>query len=641
MTKTRKAVWLVLAACSLSGFVAAGIIALKLEHVVDVSRSEVRSLNTIQLAIKRYAPEGSFAFDVLSAPAEFKQAELFQGNLYIAGPQGLIEYGPAAKPIRQFAVGQDLPSSALVGLARVVLADSQTDELIVATANKGLLAYDGKSFWQIYPLEKEYRQITCVLGTKRGDLLIGTRQRGVLLFDGRRITALHPTLENIHVTALAGDETDLWVGTIDRGVLHWHGGETETLGEQQGMPDPQVLSIALHGETTYVGTAIGVGVFQKEKFSRVIAANTFATALLATPQTLIIGTEDEGVLTLPLKAASSQIQLPATRHVQTPEVEQLFSAGSDVYALTASALYRMNVQGLDWEQVLQRDPATLTDRDISALAIDASGKLWIGYFNRGLDQMDGPNSPVRHVEDQHVFCVNRILPQPKSGAIDVATANGLVKFGPAGNEEQILTRADGLIADHVTDVAAYGDGLALATPAGLTFLDSGGARSVYAFQGLVNNHVYAMGVSGDQLLAGTLGGISVFDREDVQANYTVANSGLKHNWITAIVSVGNGWMVGTYGAGVLGLNSDGRFYGTGDATGPFDVNFNAMLVTPQHVFVGTLGQGFYVYNRASLHWTQIEEGLPSSNVTAFAANGGYVYVGTDNGLVRIEEQRLP
>jgi len=72
----------------------------------------------------------------------------------------------------------------------------------------------------------------------------------------------------------------------------------------------------------------------------------------------------------------------------------------------------------------------------------------------------------------------------------------------------------------VTDVAAYRDGLALATPAGLTFLDASGARSMYAFHGLVSNHVYALGVSGDELVAGTLGGLSVLEKGDVTANYT-------------------------------------------------------------------------------------------------------------------------
>ena len=47
-----------------------------------------------------------------------------------------------------------------------------------------------------------------------------------------------------------------------------------------------------------------------------------------------------------------------------------------------------------------------------------------------------------------------------------------------------------------------------------------------------------------------------------------------------------------------------------------------------------------MYDRESERWRAIEEGLPSSNVTALAAADGYVYIGTDNGLVRTQEQRL-
>ena len=188
--------------------------------------------------------------------------------------------------------------------------------------------------------------------------------------------------------------------------------------------------------------------------------------------------------------------------------------------------------------------------------------------------------------------MNRILPNPKDGTIDVATANGLVRFDTAGSQEQVLTRADGLIADHVTDVAFYQDGLALATPAGLTFLDATGARSMYAFQGLVNNHVYALGVSGDELMAGTLGGLSHLEKGDVQLNYTTATPGLKHNWITAVVPVGSEWMVGTYGAGVLGLDRSGHFHSFEIATGPIEVNPNAMLVTRKPCVCRHAGQGF-------------------------------------------------
>jgi ligand-binding sensor domain-containing protein len=41
-----------------------------------------------------------------------------------------------------------------------------------------------------------------------------------------------------------------------------------------------------------------------------------------------------------------------------------------------------------------------------------------------------------------------------------------------------------------------------------------------------------------------------------------------------------------------------------------------------------------------LRWTTVNEGLPSLNITALAQDNGYIYVGTDNGLVRIQEQKL-
>ena len=49
----------------------------------------------------------------------------------------------------------------------------------------------------------------------------------------------------------------------------------------------------------------------------------------------------------------------------------------------------------------------------------------------------------------------------------------------------------------------------------------------------MNNHVYTVATRGTQTVAGTLGGVSVLDDDAVRANYTTANSHLKHNWITA------------------------------------------------------------------------------------------------------------
>jgi len=289
----------------------------------------------------------------------------------------------------------------------------------------------------------------------------------------------------------------------------------------------------------------------------------------------------------------------------------------------------------------------LTDGNISALDFAPDGRLWVGYFDRGLDIVSERGERVEHREDDALFCINRIVEDPRRRTMDVATANGLVLFDQQGKPRQVLTRHDGLIADHVTDVAFSGESMVVATPAGLTFVDEKGARSLYAFQGLVNNHVYALGVRSEEVLAGTLGGVSELAHEAVVRNLTAANSELKHNWVTAIVADGEssevsdkGWMVGTYGAGVMRLNQDGRFTAMDGATREMVVNPNAMLSTGAHIFVGTLGQGMWVWSRVSGRWSEVTAGLPSENVTAFAERDGVVYVGTDNGLVKIAERLL-
>ena len=599
---------------------------------------DVRSEQEIRFVVRPFSPFGQADFDVISSPAIFFQAAQFQDHLYVAGPAGLIEYDAAGIVLHQYAAGRELPGSPLIVLASAVLADSREPELIIGTAEDGLLAFNGRAFRQILPSDLDARAITAILPSASGHLLIGTKKRGVLVYDGKRITVLHATLKDIHVTALGGSEADLWVGTLDRGVLHFHAGATESFAETQGLPDPQVTSLAFAGDTTYVGTALGVAVFGGGRFSRVLAPGVLATALLASRDQLYVGSEDQGVILIPLQGRRPNPKTgPGSK---LSEVRQVFASGDSLFAVARLGLYRMNPHGFGWQRVLEAGAATLSDRNISALAMDTSGRLWIGYFDRGLDILAPDTGRVNHVEDEHVFCVNRIFPNVKTGGVDLATANGLVRFDNAGSERQVLTRADGLIADHVTDVAAYRDGLALATPAGLTFLDPSGARSMYAFHGLVNNHVYALGVSGDELVAGTLGGLSILDKGNVANNYTTTTSNLKHNWITAVVPVGAEWMVGTYGAGILGLDGSGHFHAFEIGSGRFEVNPNAMLVTPGYVLAGTLGKGLYIYDRTSGRWSVIYAGLPSLNVTAFARGNGYVYIGTDNGLVRISEQKL-
>jgi ligand-binding sensor domain-containing protein len=639
--------WRWIAGCVTGAIVAAGVfVAWRASRAVRISTEEVRAEREIGFEVRPYLPPVNTNFEPVRSPEIFLQAVRFQNHLYIAGPAGLSEYDAGGTLSQEFRTGRELPGSPLVAVSVGVLADSAEPELLVATAEQGILVFDGRAFRQIYPADAQIREITSILPVSAGHLLIGTKKRGVLLYDGKTIRELHATLSRIYVTALAGSEVDLWAGTLDQGVKHWHAGTTETFGEAEGLPDAQVQAIALAGEKSYVGTPLGVAEFDGGSFSRVLGAGMLTTALLVNRDELLVGSQDQGVLRVPLKGRRVAAARASTAELS--EVRQFLETEEGVLVLSRAGVFEMNARGFGWKEVLKPRAAVLSDRNISALAADKRGQLWVGYFNRGMDILPNgfPNElsggPVRavHVENDRVFCVNRIWPDVKADRVEVATANGLVRFGASGNQEQVLTRADGLIADHVTDVVPYRDGLAVATPAGITFLDAEGARSMYSFHGLVNNHVYALGVSGDDLMVGTLGGLSAIEKGFVHANYTAGRSGLKQNWITAVVRVDDEWMIGTYGSGVVGMDSAGKFHVYETASGQMEINPNAMLVTPEHVFAGTLGDGLLVYDREKRRWTALSEGLPSGNVTALMESNGYVYVGTDNGLVRVEEKKL-
>src|SRR5262249_6640498 len=158
-------------------------------------------------------------------------------------------------------------------------------------------------------------------------LLIGTKKRGVLIYDGKQIAELHSTLNNQYVTVLAGDESDLWVGTLNRGVFHFHAGETESFTEADGLPDPQVQSLAVFGDQAYVGTPLGVAVFSAGRFSRILAPGVFATSLLAKRNELYVGSEDQGVISIPLEGRHPNPNIPLNSKLS--EVRQLFSSDEE------------------------------------------------------------------------------------------------------------------------------------------------------------------------------------------------------------------------------------------------------------------------------------------------------------------------
>jgi hypothetical protein len=615
------------------------------------SERAVTSEQDLAFTIRSIGGEPNPGFEPYAAPAAYRSAAIFKERLYLAGPAGLYAYSLTGSLDRVYRAGVDLPPAPLGAMAEGTLADSRAPELLIATIGQGVLAFDGNRFRQIRPEAADARNVMAVLPLGSGALLIGTAKRGVLVYDGHALREFHPATTNIYVTALAGTESDVWIGTAEQGLLYWRGGQVGRVAESDGLPDAHVESLSIDQDTVFAGTPAGIAEIRGGRVASVLARGLFARTVMADGDSLLVGRMSGGVVAVPrdygresmprrpiMSLLEDKPDEDARAAIADP-VQQFLRIGNTRYALTASALLERTSAG-EWRSVLSGDDSLLTDGNVSSLMVASDGRLWVGYFDRGVDILPAAGGKPLHIENDRVFCVNRIVEDSRQGRVAVATANGLVMFDRDGREKQVLTRDSGLIASHVTDVALDGTGLVAATPAGITFLDAGGPHSMYAFEGLVNNHVYALGAQRDALLVGTLGGLSVVSGGVVRRNLTTANSGLKANWITALIEARDDWLIGTYGAGIFRMNAEGNVSATEATQQGTVVNPGAMITTGGKLLAGTLGKGLLVSDATGMRWKKVTAGLPSLNVTALATDRGVVYIGTDNGLVKIDGDRL-
>jgi ligand-binding sensor domain-containing protein len=88
------------------------------------------------------------------------------------------------------------------------------------------------------------------------------------------------------------------------------------------------------------------------------------------------------------------------------------------------------------------------------------------------------------------------------------------------------------------------------------------------------------------------------------------------------------------------MDAAGHWETFADLRGQIEINSNAMVASDRAVYAGTLDRGLAVYSFASGRWNFWTRGLPSRNVTAVEARGGVLYIGTDNGLVKVPESTV-
>ncbi|HSB11069.1 MAG TPA: hypothetical protein VLM38_16390 [Blastocatellia bacterium] len=666
---TSKRVTLVATAAALLIIAAFIIYLVRVNRRIGLERERQQAAALVEVDQRELRAPAADGLALYLNAADVRAVADFQGVFYLATSGGLIALDDVGNIRKRYTTLDGLPDIDLTSLAVF------RERLFAGTASAGLVAFDGHAFTG-YRFNKPKATRVSVLAPTETELLIGTLDGGLFEYDGQRFTRRFNSATGAdfnRVTALLPFESRLYVGTQDAGLYVWREGHIEHIGTNEGLPSPHVTAVTAlppgfrENGSVCVATDFGVVALNDANEPKPISNRPNITSIVVGGQHLWAGLFSGGIVDL---NAAQQASSPAADRSNLTQASGLPPSAPTTLSVTDRRIWALTSAGAFVRDEHATRPGfesmagalggdqILSASHITALVMDGASRLWVGYFDRGLDLLATETSDrLSHIEDDRVREINYLALDSSDDRILAATSRGLVAF--AGNLKQtVMTREQGLINESVAHVAlAPADSalpasmvgteaseryrrsaMVLATSGGLTEVVSGRARSITAFHGLASNHLYTSAAVGSRLFVGSLAGLVELEGLRVVRTYKTSNSRLSHDWVTALADAEGTLYVGTNGGGVDALLPTGEWMNFADELGKFEVNQNAMHYDGERLYVGTSDRGLFVYNTRDRRWNRISSGLPSQSVTAITSDDRFVFVGTLNGLVRIEKR---
>jgi hypothetical protein len=262
-------------------------------------------------------------------------------------------------------------------------------------------------------------------------------------------------------------------------------------------------------------------------------------------------------------------------------------------------------------------------------------RLVVGLFNGGLvvGAAAGQGAqPIRWaaVPGSAAWGVNAML--NGGGSLYVASLRGASRF-----DGRKLRPLEGAASGAAFSLAPTEGGVAVGFGQGVA-LPSG--RFLSAFHGLPGNQALAL-AAGEQLFVGTPTGLGAIDGSRVLWRVTAGEGKLPHPWITALQVRGGDLFIGTYGGGVARRTASqanpkgsGQFESFPETEG-FKVNTGCLVEAAGRLYLGTDGRGLFRLSADGRRFLPVRVPLPSPRITAILPGPGVLYVGTDEGLARL------
>lgn len=577
------------------------------------TRARLLEKNRVAFEKRLLTPHTSNKIRILQNIDETRDLTRFRDSYFAATNGGLVQMSEEGKLLKHFTVLDGLPESDLTCLI------VWNGKLFIGTRTKNLVAFDGEKFEQFVWTDRDAQAVT-VFAEKDGKLLIGTFGGGLIEFDGTNFTEIKADDKKISaINCLFRDEAKLYVGTFDNGLWIYENDIWTQLTTTENLPSNRVVGIVAKDENIYVATDFGLAILQNKLLHTLALLPSLSGLVLFKTQILL--TKDNGEM---FTFDKSPKEFHATKNQQK---SRLISAGENIWILSNQGISVINGGKIKPFNKIENN--ALTDNFVSALAFDKNENLWIGTFRSGIDVFSANGKKLKHLESEQTREINFL--QANNETISAATSSGLQIFKQNFSVEK-QTKKDGLPSNSITHFS--GDWTA--TTKGLVFRENGRIGVLSTVNGLPNNAVYTTLEIGKKLYAGTLGGLAEIESNRVVRTFKDSNSRLKTNWITALIYTKERIFIGTYGGGVFELLPSGEIRSFENETGKFVVNPNAMFSDGKRLFVGTLA-GVKILDLQTQQWKSIKQILPAETVLSIADDTENIYLGTTNGIARIEK----
>jgi signal transduction histidine kinase/ligand-binding sensor domain-containing protein len=360
---------------------------------------------------------------------------------------------------------------------------------------------------KFYPIAtRDYYGIQGLSGESDGSLLIAI-SGGIARFTDGKIGVAYPypsPMQHSQALKLLRDRNDgLWVGTVDRGLVHIHQGRTDVFSQSDGLSGDPITAIFEDREgNIWVGTPNGLDRFRDVAVATFSGKQGISTAthgsVLAARDGSVwfdgydgLGRWNNGQITIyhdrttPVAANG----LDTVAGVRKISVNGFPKPGT--MSLLQDRRGRIWVSGLGGTGYLEDDRFIsirgVPDSLVYSIAEDAAGDLWIGNLDHGLFQLRG-GAVVQQIPWA------RLRPNDHALALTVGPVQGDLWLGffeggvanfKDGQIRASYTGAQGLGGGHVNDLLFDHDGtLWAATEGGLSRLKDGRVTTLSSKNGL-------------------------------------------------------------------------------------------------------------------------------------------------------------